>query len=353
MKKSIIRFLLIIFLFFIVFSNSSYAAELTINAEVSKTTIKPGEEVTVNIKFAEPLGAYTFNIAYDNAIFEYVSATGGTATDTSDEIIVLYYDTTGGTNPKENMSVTFKAKANITTVNPTEFMITAEGLANNDASVVYDDISVPIEKDVVVEPEYEDYVLKLEYPEKIIAGQDVEMKISYSSSMGRYYENARLIAEAKRPEGATAKLIGTDTDKKSYDIIKDGWGDPDGYEIGGKDISQVLNVEGSFDKSGDYKITLKLIDKKDNDKIIAEKTFDIAVQENNLQNQINTNNTNSSTNTNLLNQTLGSVQNVNNNTNTSKTPTQLPKTGINLYVVSAIIITALLGFFVYKNRKEE
>ena len=62
---------------------------------------------------------------------------------------MLYYDTTGGTNPKENMSVTFKAKSNITTVNPTDFMITAEGLGNSDASVVYDDISIPIKKEIL------------------------------------------------------------------------------------------------------------------------------------------------------------------------------------------------------------
>lgn len=353
MKKTIIKFLLIIFLFLIVFSNSSYAVELTINAEVSKTLIRPGEEVTVNIAFGEKLGAYTFNIAYDNAIFEYVSATGGTATDTSDEVVVLYYDTTGGTNPKENMSVKFKAKSNITTVNPTDFMITAEGLANSDASVVYDDISIPIKKEITVEPEYKDYVLKLEYPEKIIAGQNTDMKISYSSSMGKYYENARLIATAEVPQGATVKLIGADANKKSYDIIKDGWGDAEGYKIGGKDIVQVLNVEGIFDKPGDYKITLKLIDKKDNDKLVAEKSFDIKVQESNLQNSLNTNN-NTNTNTNIANQTLGSVAGTSSVNNTSNTnlPTQLPKTGINFYVVSVIIIIALLGFYVYKNREE-
>ena len=49
------------------------------------------------------------------------------------------------------MSVTFRAKPDITTSNPTEFTITGEGLSNSDASVTFDDITIPIVKNVTVD----------------------------------------------------------------------------------------------------------------------------------------------------------------------------------------------------------
>ena len=51
------------------------------------------------------------------------------------------------------MSVIFRAKAGIKGSSPTEFKITGEGLANADASVTFDDITMPITKNVTVEPE--------------------------------------------------------------------------------------------------------------------------------------------------------------------------------------------------------
>lgn len=153
MKKfiSIITFLIIAFVS--IFSVNVFAASLAgINVTTTKTTIKPGENVTVDIDFGEELGAYTFEIAYDNTVFEYVSAEGGTANDTGSKVIVTFYDTTGGTSPRSNMSVTLKAK-NVTTSTTTNFSITASGLSNPDASVTYDDITSAIVRDVVVEPE--------------------------------------------------------------------------------------------------------------------------------------------------------------------------------------------------------
>lgn len=138
----------------LVFSIKSEAASLSnISVTTEKQTIKPGENVVVTIEFGQSLGSYTFDIAYDNNIFEYVSATGGTANDTGSKVRVYYFDQTGGNSPRTDMSVTFKAKSSLTTSNPTNFLVTAEGLANADASVTYDDITTPIRKDVVVEPE--------------------------------------------------------------------------------------------------------------------------------------------------------------------------------------------------------
>lgn len=345
MKKtfSIITILALIIIFS--FSIQSYAVLLdTIDVRTSKTTVKPGEEVTVDIVFGEELGAYTFNIAYDNAIFEYVSVDGGTVNDTTDKIKVVYYDTTGGINPRSNMSVTFKAKDDILTSNPTEFTITAEGLANSDATITFDDITTPIVKNVIVEPEYKDYSLKLEYTGSIIVDKENDMKISYSSSMGKYYDKARLVAEATTPEDGTVQLIGIDSQNLSHDIIQSGWGDAQGYEIGGKDFSQVLDVKGIFSKEGEYTIKLKLIDRNNSDSVIAEDSFKINVSKSEVN--INTN-----TNTNTSN-TVGSVTNAiaENVNNTTTTPTTLPKTGVNIYIPLILIIISLMGAFVYYNK---
>ena len=132
MKKIISMIAIIVLLsVLIILPSNSYAAALdTISIDTSKTIVRPGEEVAVTINFGQALGAYTFDIAYDNKIFDYVSVDGGTAHDTTDKIRVTFYDTTGGSNPRNNMSVVFKAKADITTSNPTEFTVTGEGLAN-------------------------------------------------------------------------------------------------------------------------------------------------------------------------------------------------------------------------------
>ena len=138
----------------IIFTIKSGAASLSnISVTTDKQTIKPGENIVITIEFGQSLGSYTFDVAYDSNIFEYVSATGGTANDTGSKVRVYYFDQTGGNSPRTNMTVTFKAKESLTTSNPTNFLVTAEGLANADASVVYDDITTPITKDVVVEPE--------------------------------------------------------------------------------------------------------------------------------------------------------------------------------------------------------
>lgn len=368
--KKIFRMTVMLILFtFVIFSGKSFAVSLdTIDVETDKTIVRPGDEVKVNISFGQELGAYTFNISYDNTIFEYISVDGGTANDTTDKINVVYFDTEGGTNPRTAMSVTFKAKSDIVTSNPTEFTVTAEGLANSDASETYDDITTPIVKNVTVEPEYIDYTLKLETTGDIIKGEDKEMKLSYSSAMGRFYEHARLIAEAITPEGATLQLLGTDSAGLEHDIIQSGWGDAQGYEIGGKDIAQVLNVIGRFSEIGDYKITLKLIDRDNSDSVFAEKTFDFTALEAVVTPPAEENPpaTNPITPEQPVNPQEPVVPEVpstsekneqiskpsNTTENTVKTPTRLPKTGINIYVPIVLVIVSLVSACVYYNKRK-
>lgn len=337
MKKmiSFIIILAIVMTFFL--TGTTFAASLdTLTVDVDKTTVRPGQEVKLTINFGQALGSYTFNIDYDNNIFNYVSVEGGTANNTGDKVIVTFYDTTGGSNPRTNMSITFKAKSDITTSNPTELTVTADGLANADASVTYDDITTPIVKNIVVEPEYQNYLLNLEYTGNIIFGEEKDMKLSYSSSMGRYYEHARLIAEATTPEGANVKLTGLNTTLNTeQDIIQSGWGDPQGYKIGGKDFSQVLNLKALFTEVGDYTITLKLIDRDNSDSIIAQKEFSFKAVEHQEE---------------IIPPVSEETQKPGTTQNQQK-PATLPKTGNNIFIPMTVLLIGLTGITIYYNKK--
>lgn len=352
MKKivSIISILLIVSL--AIFTGNVYAAPLnSVSVETSKDLVRPGEEVKVNIEFGQALGSYTFDIAYDNSIFEYVSNEGGTPNDMGDKVRVVFYDSSGGTNPRNNMSVTFKAKSDITTSNPTEFNVTAEGLANSDASVTYDDITTPITKNLTVEPQYVDYTLSLvPVNGTLIKDEENEMKLTYSSPMGKYYEKARLVAESTGT--GDVKLLGTDEQQLEHDIIESGWGEEQGYKIGGKDVSQTLNVRGVFSKAGNYKITLKLIDRENSDTVIAEKTFDFTVEEKSEVVPPQTGETESGTTESKPEEITPPVE-VEENVTENKVPTQLPKTGINIYIPICLVLSILLGMVIYYNKKKK
>ena len=324
MKKIISIIAIFILYSLLIFTPNAFALTLdAISVNTDKTTVRPGEEVKVTIEFGASLGAYTFDIAYDNNLFEYVSVDGGTPNDTSDKV---------------------RAKEGITTSNPTEFSITAEGMTNPDASDNYDDIVVPITKDVTVEPEYIDYTLDLTYTGDIIKNEEKEMVLSYSSPMGKYYQKARLIAEAQTTSGGTVRLLGTDQSQMEHDIIQSGWGDSQGYEIGGKDVSQVLNVRAIFSEAGEYTITLKLIDRENADSTIAEKQFSFTVAE--------TPTTPSTPNPSEPEQTIPTEPEENQPETITppeevaeEVPTTLPKTGYNINI--PIILTIILVSFIY------
>lgn len=347
MKKIMSIITIGILLAVLILTGNSYAASLdAISVDTNKTLVHPGEEVTVGVNFGTDLGAYTVDVAYDDAIFEYVSAEGGTVNNTGDKIKVVFYDSTGGTNPRNNMNVTFRAKADITTSNPTEFGVTLEGLANPDASVTYDDITTPIVKNVTVEPQYVDYTLKLEHTGDIIKEKENAMTLSYSSPMGRYYEHARLIAEATTPQGATVQLLGTDQANLEHDIIQSGWGDAQGYKIGGKDVLQVLNVRGIFSEVGDYTITLKLIDRDNADNVIAEKTFNYTAVE-----QSTTPENPGTTTPTTPEETITPPAEETEKTQEA-VPTKLPKTGTNMYIPIIVVLVALVSSYIYYNKRK-
>ena len=328
MKKLFYVFTISI-LFFVLISITSVtsAATLdTVTAQVSKEKISPGEEVKVTVSFGRDLGAYTINIDYDEEIFDYVSTAGGTANDDGDVVILTYHDTAGGANPRTNEVITFKAKENLTGSNPTDFLITLEGLANPNASERYDNIDTAIKKDVLVEPNYVNYSLKLNYTGEIEKSKEKDMKLITESTMGKNYDHVRLIAEVtKKPEEkATAKLLATQEDGVEIDLLQSGWGEADGYALGGKNVKQELALRGVFDTDGKYTVHIKLIDRDDSDKVIVEKSFDITVGKQTAQKP----------------------------TTTEKLPAQYPTTGVTQYVFVILAVVALaIVYIALRNNK--
>lgn len=346
--KKIINILLIMAIIFssilVINTNKVNAASLDdIKISTNKDTVNPGDNITLTITFGKPLGAYTFDIAYDNKLLEYVETNGGTPNDNGTRVRVVYYDSSGGSNPKDDMTITFKAKEGIITSNPTDLAVTAEGLSNPDASEEYDDIVVPLEKNIIVEPVYEDYKFELSYTGSPIINEEKEMKLSLTSKMGKNYEHARIIAEVSTSTGGDAKLVGTNEQQTEQDIIDSGWGDPSGYQIGGQNVNKVLNLRGTFDKAGEYTITFKLIDRDTSDNVIVQNSFKVTVNEKEqTPPEEDTDNSNTS----------GTVNdNTNNTTNNGneELPKELPKTGINLYIPVAVIFLSIISTVAYFN----
>ena len=348
MKKifNTILILSILFTFILVFNpNLAQAAALDdIEIATNKDTVNPGDTITLTITFGKPLGAYTFDIAYDNNLLEYVETDGGTPNDNGTRVRVVFYDSTGGTNPKESMSITFRAKEGIMTSNPTDLAVTAEGLANPDASENYDDITIALEKNIVVEPRYEDYKFDLSYTGGPIINEEKEMILSLTSAMGKNYDHARIIAEATTPDRGNVQLKGTDETQTEYDIIDSGWGDPSGYAIGGQNVNKILSLRGIFDKAGEYTLTFKLIDRDNSDAVIAENTFTVTV--------IDTETTPPEEEI-PENEPEGTVEENMTNTIEENLPTQLPKTGINLYIPIVVIVIAIMSTSLYSSMNKK
>lgn len=237
-------------------------------------------------------------------------------------------------------------------------------MANPDASITYDDITVPIDKSVIVEPQYVDYNIDLKYTGDVIVNEEKEMKLTIASKMGKNYEHTRILAEATTPDGATAKLLGTDAQQLEHDIIQSGWGDADGEAIGGKDVLKELDLRGVFDKIGDYTIKLKLIDRDNSDAEIVSKTFNINVKEAQTTTPPDNNQENNEIGNEIIGGNDNNITNENNNEVTESTndmnitnnekPSTLPKTGSTVYLTGASIILALaISYFTLKKDKQK
>lgn len=340
MKKMVNIISIFLVLFLLILSINVYAVKLdTINVTTDKETVHPGQTVTLTVDFGTQMGSYDVNVAYDNNLLEYVSTQGAAGNNTGTLVKTTYhYDASSGQSPRTSMSVTFKAKEDILTSNPTNLSVTLEGMANPDASISYDD-TTPIIKNIVVEPAYVDYDIALQYTGDIIKNEQKDMKLVVSSPMGKNYEHTRIIAEATTPSNETVQILGTDNEGLEHDIIDSGWGSAEGDPIGGKNVDKELNLRGLFSGAGKYAITLKLIDRDNSDNIIASKTFDITVKDEAT----------------VTTPEEGNNKVVENNPNTEiakQEPTTLPKTGNTIYFVLLPIIVVLAIAYIILRKKD-
>jgi hypothetical protein len=301
-----------------IFLSSVFAATLdTLSITTTKTTVHPDENVTINFNMGQELGAYTFEVDFDDNLFEYVSTTGATGSATGDKATAVFYDTTGGSNPSSGFSMTFKAKDDITTSNPTQFSITATGLANPTGSETFDDIAVPITKDIMVEPNYGEYKIEIEHTGTIKKEEEKDIDVKVKANQGRYYEHLRLVAVVTKPEGATMQLLGIDNEELEHDVILNGWGAQEGFGLGG-DVDETYHFRGIFSENGKYTLTLKLIDRDDSDKVITSSTKEFVVGEEVTEEEL---------------------------------PEEYPKTGANLYVVAGSVLVIIGLGYVIINKK--
>ena len=147
------RIILIISILILALCTKTSAASVSLGVSSNKSTVNPGDTFTVTISLGGQMGAATVNLAFNNNLFDYVSATGGTVNNLGSTIRIVYFDATGGSSPISGISVTFRAKA----IGTGSFTASGNGFANADASDTYSPInsgstSVKIEEKVVTPP---------------------------------------------------------------------------------------------------------------------------------------------------------------------------------------------------------
>ncbi len=352
MKKIASIITIIILLSFSIFTLTVYADTLdAINVSIDKDKIHPGESIILNVAFGEDLGAYTVEVEYDSDLVKFDSAEGGSSNDTGDKVIITFYDTEGGSSPRNNMHVTFTANTEgITTSNPTQFKVTMRGMTSPDTHTNYDDITQPYTKSFIVEPQYEDYNIALDYDGKILPEQEKEMTITITSAMGKNYEHTRINANVTGPTESVVKLLGIDDDSIEHDIIQSGWGSDEGDPVGGEEVEKILNVRGLFSKIGTYALTLSLVDRDNADQVIATETFPILVTETTTQTPDNNEPENSNKGeTEKDDSTKGETDK--NNSQDKEQPEKMPDTGNMIYVSTICSILALVSMYAILKKK--
>ena len=103
---------LILFFISIIFCNYSFAeSKANVYLTSNKSTIRKGEEVEISINIENnTICAYDLNFYFDTDKFEYIKEDDLSNLE-NDHIISLWYDETGGSNPKTGIIKTFKFRA--------------------------------------------------------------------------------------------------------------------------------------------------------------------------------------------------------------------------------------------------
>lgn len=330
----------------------------SLNITLNKEIVYPNEDIVLNIDFGQNLSEFEIDVAYDKNLFEYISVDNDAIVNDNGDILTISFPAMSSEiSTLDKLNVTFKAEDDIVTTNPTDFKVTFENLKDENMRDIANPNS-PIEKELVVEPIYEDYKFNLSYDGIIYPNEEKEMTLVLKSGMGRNYSNTKIYASVLNPEGAEVKIVANDEENMEYNFLEEGWGGQTGEPIGGKNVVKEMDLRGIFSKEGNYEITFKVVDLNSSEYVIATDTFEIEVGDK-LENIGNLS---------LYNTTgsvEGEVENIENNiaengvvSNTVTTeeskPTELPKAGIMIYyIIIPIAFFVTVIYVCLKKRDEE
>jgi uncharacterized protein YifE (UPF0438 family) len=128
-------------------------------------------------------------------------------------------------------------------------------------------------------PEVSTYKFSYEVPGGIVAGEEVEVDVTFATvEEGDYgYEGVRFKFAAQGPEGATVTFKAVDSNNVEHSFTNEGyWGPADGFDIPAE-YTATTDWTLVFSKAGQYTITFSLID-ADTEEVIAGITDSATVE---------------------------------------------------------------------------
>ena len=184
----------------------------------------------------------------------------------------------------------------------------------------------------------DEYTFDLQYTGTVVKNVEKDANVLLVGVNGTTYTNVQIKVDISGP--ATPKLLATDSSGIEYDIAQLGyWGPAAGFAVQGN-FTNTTPIKATFTESGQYTITLSLINLTNNNSVITSKVFTIDVLSE--ETPPTTNNT-----------VNNSVTSTNNNTNNNAVG-ELPKTGTSIgeYLLYFFIIgTIFLVSYIYLNKK--
>lgn len=197
----------------------------------------------------------------------------------------------------------------------------------------------------------DEYSFSLDYEGEVIVGEAKTANVKLAGNNAPTYTNVRIKVDIQGP--STPKLLATDSAGNQYDIAQMGyWGPDAGFAVQGT-FTNVTPVTATFDKAGNYTITLSLVNVAENNSVITSRAISVTVVE-----KATTDNT-------IQNTVANTVQNTVANTATNNVVSnvvnnaidKIPQTGTGMFEYSlCFIVTALtivVGYIIIRNGKEK
>lgn len=195
----------------------------------------------------------------------------------------------------------------------------------------------------------DEYSFSLDYEGEVIVGEAKTANVKLSGNNAPTYTNVRIKVDIQGP--STPKLLATDSAGNQYDIAQLGyWGPDAGFAVQGT-FTNVTPVTATFDKAGEYTITLSLVDVSTNanNTVITSRAIGVTVKD-----KAATDNTIQNTVSNTVQNTVANT--VTNNV-VNNSIDKIPQTGTGMFEYSlCFIVTALtivVGYIIIRNGKEK